>query len=255
MSQLLTLQQQGRVAIVTLCRPPANALNHAFMAEMCTLLPRLRSPEIGAVILTAEGRFFSAGLDLFEVFSYSPEQGAAFATAFDDAITGFFALPMPLIAAINGHAVAGGTVLAATADFRLIADGEAKMGLTEIQVGVPFPASAMEAVRYACAGPHLTEVLLRGQTYLPKEAVARSLADEVVPAAELMPRALKLAEELAGRLPVAVAPTKLALRADALAKMAAARASGADPTWNIWRSQEVRAAMDAYRNKLSSKSR
>jgi enoyl-CoA hydratase len=129
------------------------------------------------------------------------------------------------------------------------------MGLTEIQVGVPFPASAMEAVRYACAGPHLTEVLLRGQTYLPKEAVARRLADEVVPAAELMPRALKLAEELAGRLPVAVAPTKLALRADALAKMAAARASGADPTWNIWRSQEVRAAMDAYRNKLSSKSR
>jgi hypothetical protein len=117
MSQLLTLQQQGRVAIVTLCRPPANALNHAFMAELCTLLPRLRSPEIGAVILTAEGRFFSAGLDLFEVFSYSPEQGAAFATAFDDAITGFFALPMPLIAAINGHAVAGGTVLAATADF------------------------------------------------------------------------------------------------------------------------------------------
>ncbi len=250
---LLELEMRGTTALLTLRRPPANALNHEVFRELSALLPKLCVPAVRAVVLTGEGRFFSAGLDLFQVFSYSPLEATAFTTAFDDGITGLFALSIPVVAAVNGHAVAGGAVLAATADHRLMAEGSGKTGVTELLVGVAFPTSAMEAIRYSCAGPHLRELLYRGQTYLPADALSRRLVDEVVPAAELLPRALSLAEEL-GRIPqMAFATTKRALRAEALATMAAARANGEDPIWSVWRTPETVAAMEAYRQRLGSK--
>src|SRR5262245_19287180 len=132
----LHLSTHASVSILTIDRPPAGALNHALLKELCALLPALR--EARALVLTGQGRFFSAGLDLLEVFSYEEPEATAFSTAFDDGITGLFALEVPLVAAINGHAIAGGGVLAATADFRLMAEGGGKIGLPEIQVGVPF---------------------------------------------------------------------------------------------------------------------
>jgi enoyl-CoA hydratase len=254
MEPTVHLEMRGPVAVVTLARPPANALNHALFRDLLAVLRQLREPAVRAAVLTGQGRFFSAGLDLFEVFAYDAEQGAAFARAFDDAVSGLFALDKPLVAAINGHAVAGGSVLAATADFRLLAAGEGKMGITEIQVGVPFPASAREAIRYSCAGPHLHELFFRGLTYPPAESVARRLADEVCAASEVLPRALALAEELGSRPPHSFATTKAALRAESLQRMQAARAHGNDPVWMLWRTPETLAAMTAYRERLGRKS-
>ena len=255
MEPSLHLELRGPIAVVTLARPPANALNHALLTELLAVLPRLHDPSVRGVVLTGQGRFFSAGLDLFEVFGYSPEQGTAFARDFDDAVSGLFALPKPLVAAINGHAVAGGAVFAATADFRLVSEGEAKLGITEIQVGVPFPTSALEAIRYSCAGPHLQELFYRGLTYPATEAVLRRLADEVCPAAELLPRAFTLIQELASRPPAAFSVTKLALRAESLARMKAARVSGNDPVWTMWRTPETLAAMNAYRERMATAGR
>ncbi len=252
MEPSLRLEQRGVVATLTFFRPPANALNHALFTELLTVLKKLHDPSVRAVVMTGQGRFFSAGLDLFEVFGYSPEQGARFAADFDDAITGLFALPKPVVAAINGHAIAGGTVLAATADFRLLGEGEAKLGITEIQVGVPFPASALEAVRYSCAGPYLQELFYRGLTYPVTDALSRRLADEICSQSELLPRAVALAEELAAHPAPAFCETKLALRAEALARMKAARINGMDPVWSIWRTPETLAAMTAYRNRLTA---
>lgn len=238
------------VAIVTLNRPPANALNQALFSELLALLPQLREPAVRGVVLTGQGRFFSAGLDLFEVFAYSPQQATDFARDFDDGVAGLFALAKPVVAAINGHAIAGGAVLAATADFRLVTDAEAKLGITEIQVGVPFPTSALEAIRHSCDGPQLRELFYRGLSYPPAEAVAYRLADELCPSSQLMPRALQLAAELAARPPHAFSTTKLALRAQALERMRAARAAGNDPVWTLWRTPETLAAMTAYRDRL-----
>ncbi len=241
---------QGPIAVVTFNRPPANALNQELFAELLALLPRLQQPEVRGVVVTGQGRFFSAGLDLFEVFGYEAQKAADFTRDFDDGVTGLFAFPKPVVAAINGHAIAGGAVLAATADFRLVAQGEAKLGLTEILVGVPFPTSALESVRHSCAGPQLREILYRGLTYAPAQAVAARLADEVCPSGELMPRALALATELGSRPAHAFASTKLALRAEGLARMRAARQSGPDPVWTLWRTPETLAAMIAYRDRL-----
>src|SRR5205823_13609397 len=113
-----------------------------------------------------------------EVFAYEDAEASAFAECFDDGVAGLFALEVPVVAAVNGHAIAGGCVLAAVCDFRLMAEGAGKIGLPEIQVGVPFPTSALEAVRCRCEGRYLYEVLQRGHTYAPREALARNLIDE-----------------------------------------------------------------------------
>jgi enoyl-CoA hydratase/carnithine racemase len=238
--------EPGRVAVVTLDRPPANALNRAFFDELIALRDRLRAPDVGAVVITGTGRFFSAGLDLFEVFAYPPREFDEFTQRFDVGFGALFAFPKPVVAAVNGHAIAGGAVLAAAADFRLVADGEGRMGLTEILLGVPFPVSVLEIVRYACAGPALPELLYHGRTYRPRDAHARHLADEVVPATELLARARALAEELAGRPRAAFEQTKVSLRADALRRLESARRDG-DPAWDVWRSAETHAAVEAYR--------
>lgn len=249
----LRLDTHGPVTVLTLDRPPANALDHDVMQALCDLLPRLRS--CAALVLTGSGRFFSAGLDLLEVVGYEGAQAEAFAAAFDDAIAGLFALPVPVVAAVNGHAVAGGAVLAACADFRLLADGEARAGLTEILVGVPFPTSALEAVRFSCAGAYLPELLLRGQTYSGAAAIERRLADRLLPAAEVLPQALALATELGARPGPAYAASKRALRAEAVSRMEAARAGGSDPVWTTWRTPETRARMQEYMAQVKARAR
>lgn len=247
---------RDEVTVVTLDRPPANALTQASFDELTALLAEVgHDASVRAVILTGTGRFFSAGLDLFEVFGADADTFRAFTVAFDAGFTALFGFPKPVVAAVNGHAIAGGAMLVAAADTRLVADGAAQLGFTEVLVGVPFPASALEIVRFACAGPHLTELLYDGKTYLPRPAHERRLADEVVPADELMTRARAVAADLGSRPPAAFAGIKQALRADALARMRA-HAPGADPVWGVWRTPEVRAAVEAFRTRtLSAKRR
>lgn len=253
MSNLIVLERLGTTAVLTLHRPPAHAINLEMLEQLRSLLPQIASPEVRALVITGQGRFFSAGLDLFQVFAYPPEQAATFPVAFDEVVTGLFALELPVIAAINGHAVAGGAVLAATADFRIMSEGESQLGLSEIRVGVPFPTSALEIVRAAWSGPHLAELLYRGRNFRPQEALASHLVDELVPAESLLARALTLAAELGSRLPIAFSATKRALRKESLARIAAVGGPGRDPIWSQWRSPEILAAVESYRQSLEKK--
>ena len=248
------VERRGAVAVLTLNSPPANALGTPVLTALADAIEALRGDDARAVVVTGAGRFFSAGLDLFEVAKLvgSPD-AEAFARRFDGLVTGLFALEKPVVAAINGHAIAGGAVLAATADFRLIADAELKIGVTEVQVGVVYPTSALEVVRFGCAGPHLAELLYRGNTYGPADAVVRHLADEVVPAAELLDRALALAAELGEHRPLAFASSKRALRAEHLARIRAASESGIDPAWRTWQTPDAMQAIFAYRERTLKK--
>src|SRR5437016_8277180 len=169
MAGMLRLERQAPLAILTLDRPPANALNRDFFVELCAVLPSLAAADVRAVVVTGTGRFFSAGLDLPEILSYRGAEASAFMARFDDGFTGLFALEKPVVAAVNGHAIAGGAVLAATADFRLAAEGEGRIGVTEIQVGVPFPAAAPEPIRFSRAGPAPPEPLCRARVDAPAQ--------------------------------------------------------------------------------------
>lgn len=255
MNPLVSLDRQGTTAVLRLQRPPANALNDAVFSQILDVLPQLTQAggEVRALVLIGQGRFFSAGLDLFEVFGYPDDRALAFARLFDDVMTQLLSLQIPVVAALNGHAMAGGAVLAALADFRIAAAGQGQLGLPEILVGVPFPTTAFEAVRCAFSGPHFSQLVYRGRAFLPAEALAAHLVDEVVPPEELLPRALSLCAELSSRPRIAFASTKRALRQDALQRVADAKAAGGglDPIWQHWRTPEVLQAMFAYRDAIA----
>lgn len=240
----VTTEARGDVALLTLARPPANALDLNLLLALGRAVTEAQDAR--AIVLTGSERFFSAGLDLAYVLTLDEPQALTFAEAFDDTMTTLFAAPGPLVAALSGHTVAGGAVIAAAADFRLMAEGPARIGLPEIKVGVPFPASALEIVRHAWAGPHLARLLFRGDTVDAAEALALGLIDDVVAPNALVDHAVALAGTLAAAPRATYAATKRGLRAPGLARIQAARAAGPDPVWEVWRSPEVRAAIAAY---------
>ena len=175
-----------------------------------------------AVVLTGRGSIFSAGVDLYRIL----DGGAAYVDRFVPLLSTFvralFALPVPLVAAVNGHAIAGGGVMTLAADYRLMAEGGGRIGVPELLVGVPFPAAPLEVVRFAVPRHRVQALVYTGRTLAPREALAEGLLDEVVPPDALAARAREVAEQLAALPPEVFRATKQALRADALARMDAA---------------------------------
>jgi enoyl-CoA hydratase len=147
--------------------------------------------------------------------------------------------PKPLIAAANGHAIAAGAMIVLTCDQRLLARGTARMGLTEIRVGVVFSARAMEIARFATPPQHLSTLICTGRTWLPEDSLARGLVDELVAPEKLLDRAREVAEELAAIPPATYTATKMAVRRPML-EAARARAASTDAAvLEHWSSPQV----------------
>jgi enoyl-CoA hydratase len=120
---------------------------------------------------------------------------------------------------MNGHAIAGGCVLACATDRRIMAKDGGRTGVTELQVGVPFPPLAFEIMRHATASHFLEEVILGAGTYEPNDALARGLIHEIVPPETLMDRAVAAAQSLASISPAAYALSKRQLRQGAAGRL------------------------------------
>src|SRR5262249_31581692 len=120
--------------------------------------------------------------------------------------------PKPMVAAVNGHAIAGGAILMLACDQRLLARGPARVGLTEVRVGVLFPAWALELARFATPPQYFPTLIGTGRTWPPEEALARGLVDELVEPGRLADGAVEVAEELAAIPPAAFGATKRAVR-------------------------------------------
>jgi enoyl-CoA hydratase len=131
-----------------------------------------------------------------------------FLPALSTMLAAAFSFPKPFVAAINGHAIAGGCVLACAADRRLMAREGGRIGVAELLVGVPFPPAAMEIMRCAVAPQYFEEAIFSGATYAPPDALARGLTHEIVEPEALIERALVAAKALAALPPAAFALTK-----------------------------------------------
>lgn len=226
-----------------------NAMDLEFCQRLCQTLSELAADESLAVIVTGHGRVFSAGVDLVRLL-HEIESGAGdYLDAFLESLTqcfhAFFAFPKPLIAAINGHAIAGGCILASACDRRIIHD-RARIGLPELRVGVPLPSIAIETIRFVATNSALQAMVYAGQNYRGQSAVDVGLADEVVPVEALMSCARAAAAELI-TLPSAVfSITKSQLRADALARATAGEAALENRVRGLWRQPQVQAAIRQY---------
>ena len=201
----------SHVVTIRLDHGKANTLD----AEQCrNLLGQLDAAEsrASAVILTAGGTIFSAGLDLFKLVEGGEPQLRSFLPLTCEFFLRFFTFSKPLVAAVNGHALAGGCVLALCCDYRLMADSAGRIGLTELAVGVPFPTAILEIVRFAVPQRHLQEVNYFAKGYEPAVALSKGLIDEVVPSDRLLARATEVAQQLAAVTPDAFRLTKLGMR-------------------------------------------
>jgi enoyl-CoA hydratase len=223
--------------------PPVNALDLDLL-EVITA--SMRSVE-GPVVITGAGRSFSAGVDLRALIDGGSDYAERFVTALSDAFLAIFDHPAPVIAAINGHAIAGGCVLAMCADVRLMSGGT--IGLTELAVGVPFPVAALEICRDAM-GISAPRAALQAKTIDADTALARGWIDAVVPKDELISQALAAARELGQYSPAAYAATKKQLHQPARAAIDAGAATDADVRAS-WISEETRSRITGFLESLA----
>jgi enoyl-CoA hydratase/carnithine racemase len=191
----------------------ANAIGPAWLARMETLLDEALSAHPRALVITGYESFFSAGLDLPALDALGREQMSSFVMAFSRTMLRVFELPLPVVAAVNGHAIAGGCVLALQADFRVGARAEFRMGLNEVQLGIALPAVVLETLRAQVPPQSLLPIALEGRLFTPQEANALGLLHELVPPDRLEQRATERALELGALPPEAFAAVKRAIRA------------------------------------------
>ncbi|HEY5842462.1 MAG TPA: enoyl-CoA hydratase/isomerase family protein, partial [Mycobacterium sp.] len=186
------------VATIRLDHPPVNALDIELLDAIVATMGHLAGP----VVVTGAGKCFSAGVDLQAIVDGGSEYTDRFITSLSAALLAVFDHPAPVVAAVNGHAIAGGCVFAMAADVRLMSAGT--IGITELAVGVPFPMAALEICRYAM-GTSVTRAALQADTIDVAAASARGWIDEVVAPADLIPRAIAVARELRQHAPTAYA--------------------------------------------------
>jgi len=224
-------------------REPANVLDLEFGDAITDALTEAADDDsTSAIVLTGTDSVFSGGVDLFRVL----EEGPDYLTGFFGSLNRLFqtaaGCPRPLVAAINGHAIAGGAVLAFACDFRVMARGPAKIGLPELDVGVPFPGSALGIIRRAVPDRFLKEIVLRGVILGCQAALEKTLVDELAAPEEVLDRAVTLAAELGSVSTPAFAVTKALLATDTLEEAGPLEAE----VRRIWSAADTRDRMRQY---------
>jgi enoyl-CoA hydratase len=185
------------VAVVRLAHGPVNALDLELLGRITETFAELDAGPCRAVVLTGAGRAFSAGVDLWRIVDGGAGYVAQFLPALVSAFETVFSVGKPLVAAVNGHAIAGGCMLAACCDERLMATGPGRVGMTELPVGVPLPVSALEILAYAIGPRAARDAVLTGATYQAPEAVAHGFVDAAVDPGDLLDRAVGRARQWA----------------------------------------------------------
>jgi enoyl-CoA hydratase len=223
--------ERDGVTVLSVDRPPANAMDLELLDELVAAVERLASDVPPVLVLAGRVGFFSAGADLKAVPGYARAEQRRMVDAINRMALGVYGLPCPVVCAITGHAIAGGFVLAVCGDHR-VASVDGRYGLTEVKVGVPYPQAAIGVVRSELTAPAARVLALGNRLVDAHECVRLGAFDEAVAAAEVLDRALAVGREL-GALPADVyARTKADLRAATLASLRAAAEH--DPLLEAW---------------------
>jgi enoyl-CoA hydratase len=241
------VERRDEVAVLTLDRPRANAFHRPLVDELAAVFAE--SAEAGAVVLTSSSpSIFSAGWDLPTLLAMDREEFGGFVSAYCDLVREIFAFERPVVAALTGHAIAGGLIVAAAADERIAAEGKGELGLSEVLLGVSVPACLLEPFRHAIGPRQMERLAATGENLSFEKALAIGLVDRIVPAEGLLAESVARARFLAGRPGAAHEAIKLRARAAALARFDQAR--GGDPFLDYWFSEDAQSRIRALVAKL-----
>jgi enoyl-CoA hydratase len=245
---VIAVEEQGDVAVVRFEHGKVNALDLELLRAISHTMRDLGNG--GAIVLTGAGRAFSAGVDLRRIVDGGVAYAEEFLPALSDAFLAVFECPRPVVAAINGHALAGGCVIAAAADVRLMSGGT--IGLTELLVGVQFPTVPLEIARYAF-GPRAALLALTAGTYDANQALRLGLVDDVVSPDDLLPEAIKRATVLAGYSPSVYAATKTQLHREARSRIDERRLDDDAAARKVWTADGTIERIAGFLDQLSAR--
>ncbi len=242
---MIETEDRGSVRVLRLAHGKVSALDVELADALAGSVDDLATSSASAGVIVGAGAVFSAGVDLFRVMEGGPAYVERFIPALDHCFRALFCSPRPIVAAVNGHAIAGGCVLACACDHRVMARGEGKIGIPELVVGVPFPGLAIEIMRAALPAPQFEEAVFTGAIHSPEQALRRGFVHELAEPAELLDRAIEIARQL-GTIPrAAFSLTKTAVRAPFLTN--AARLAESDrQTVEVWKQPETAETIRAY---------
>lgn len=235
----------GNIATVVLSRGKVNALTEELVDELRSTLQGLSSdPNVKAVILTGSGKFFSFGFDIPHFMGHSREDFTRYLIKFADLYADLFLFPKPVIAALNGHTVAGGCMIATACDYRIMVTGKAKISLNEITFGSSVFAGSVEMLK-ACVGHRNAETILcSGFMYSAEQALELGLIHRIASEQDLLLQAQKVAEDFADRDTRAFQSIKHLLRKPIAVEMQKKEKESILEFVDIWYSSETRAQIE-----------
>jgi enoyl-CoA hydratase len=250
----IAIERVDGIALLRIRRGKGNALSPTVVEE---LLEALRSEEVAeqseALVITGDGRFFSSGLDLVELARLDRSGMLLFLDRLQGLLASLYVFSRPVIAAVNGHAIAGGCLLALCADWRVLARGDARMGLNEITLGLPLPQAGLEITRSQLAPAAFAEVVYGGQTHAPDDAKRLALADEIVDADRVVDVALERARAWSRHPAVAFHHLKASTRDPILLRIREKHDQHEEEWVDLWFSPPAQERLAQVRERLTAK--
>ncbi len=238
--QFVTLTREEDFATITLSRGKVNALNDAVVDELREAFRKSeKDPNVRSVILTGSGKFFSFGFDIPQFLGYSKEEFTRYLTGFSELYTEVFLFPKPVIAALNGHTMAGACMLATACDHRLMVQGKAKISLNEIGFGSSVFAGSVEMLKFLIGERNAQTMLYSGAMFTAEQAREMGLVDQTVSEGDLLPKARTAAWEFAQKDERAFGSIKKMLRSPVVEAVADREADSIREFVDIWYSPET----------------
>ena len=196
--KLIDAEYHDKVAVLKLNRGITNALNLRLVNQLADNLQKVRdnSDVHGLVLGSSNEKFFSIGFDIPELYELARKDFRVFYQAFNRVCMDLCMLPKPTIAAITGHAIAGGCILALCCDYRFIAEGRKLMGLNEVKLGVPVPYPGDCVLRHLVGTRNAREIMGHGELYHPEESLQLGMVDQVLSLEQVLPKSIEKAKLL-----------------------------------------------------------
>jgi enoyl-CoA hydratase/carnithine racemase len=208
--EFVRVDRDGLVAVVTMSRGKANAINRTMAQELWEAMNGVaRDPEIRAVVLASDKpKFFSAGFDINEVFLYDRAQLGDCFRIYGETYERMLHMPKAVVAAAPGHCFAAGAILALACDYRLMAKGEFGFALNEINIGITLPMAVFRMLADVAGAAWARRLILSGDPVSMEQALQIGIADELAEPDQVLPRALEVARKFAEKPAAAFAEMK-----------------------------------------------
>lgn len=250
---MLQTLDHGPIRELRLDRPPANALSPDLISALRQAVESAPGEGARALVLSGSPRMFSGGLDVPHLIQLDRPAIAATWRDFYAMMRALATCPVPLAAAVTGHAPAGGAVLSLFCDYRVMSEGDFKIGLNEVPVGIPLPPIIFKAMRRVVGSRQAERLCVQGLLISGDEALRVGLVDELAAPERVIERAVEWCRSLLALPPRAMAATRGLARADLAALFAEETGAEIEGVLEDWFGEETQRTLRGLMERLAAK--